>query len=69
MLQEFDLSCILNKSQIKKNFNARLTPLVKLWINKVDREQLSWDKWVKAVNKAKTKALIHNLKDFDQNCL
>ncbi len=51
-----------------RTFYDGLRPSIKLWIDEVGRQQLPWDKQVKAANRVKAKARIHNNQHLDQRC-
>ncbi len=66
---EFDADCALIKGQLGRTFYDGLRLSIKLWINEVDREHLSWEELVTMANRAKAKARIHNNQQLDQRCL
>ena len=66
ILLEFDADCAPLEGQLGRTFYDWLRPSIKLWIDKVGRQQLPWDKLVKAANGAKVKALINNNQHPDQ---
>lgn len=43
--------------------------MIKLWIDKVGQDQISWEKLIKSANSTEAKAQIHNLWDLDQRYL
>lgn len=65
---EFDANCAPLESQLGRTFYDRLRPSIQLWIDKIRRQQLSWDKLVIAVNRPEAKARIHNNHHLDQEC-
>ncbi len=65
---EFDTDCSALESQLGRTFYDWLRPLINLWIDKVGRQQLPWDKLVRAANKAEAKARIHKNQHLDQRC-
>ncbi len=65
---EFDADFAPLEDQLGRTFYDGLKPLIKLWIDKVGRQQLPWDKLVKVANRAKAKARIHNNQHQDQSC-
>ncbi len=66
ILLEFDADCAPLEGQLSRTFYDGLKPSIKLWIDEVSRQLLPWDKLVKAANKAKAKARIHNNQHLDQ---
>ena len=68
ILLEFHADCSPLECQLDRTFYDWLRPSIKLWIDKVGRQQLLWDELVKAANRAKAKARIHNNELLDQRC-
>ncbi len=66
ILLEFDADFAPLKGQLGRTSYDGLRPSIKLWIDKVGRQQLPWDKLVKAANRAEAKARIHNNQHLDQ---
>lgn len=60
ILVEFDADCAPLEGQLCRTFYDGLRPSIKLWIDEVGRQQLSWDELVTAANRAEVKARIHN---------
>ena len=60
ILLEFDADCAPLEGQLGRTFYDGLRPSIKLWIDEVGRQQLPWDKLVKAANRVEAKARIHN---------
>lgn len=60
ILVEFDADCAPLEGQLGRTFYDGLRPSIKLWIDEVGRQQLSWDELVTAANRAEVKARIHN---------
>lgn len=60
ILVEFDVKYAPLKGQLDCTFYDRLMPSIKLWINMVERQQLSWDKLVITTNIAEAKIHIYN---------
>ena len=54
------------KGQLGRTFFDRLRLSIKLWIDKVGREHLSWEELVTTANRAEAKARIHNNQHLDQ---
>ena len=68
ILVEFDADCAPLEGQLGRTFYDGLRPSIKLWIDEVGRQQLSWDELVTAANRAEAKAHIHNNHHLDQRC-
>lgn len=68
ILVEFDADCAPLEGQLGRTFYDGLRPSIKLWIDEVGRQQLSWDELVSAANRAEAKARIHNNQHLDQRC-
>ncbi len=68
ILLEFDVDCAPLEGQLGRAFYHWFRPSIKLWIDKVGRQQLPWDKQVKAARTAEAKACIHNNQHLDQRC-
>ena len=65
---EFDTDCALIEGQLGCTLYDGLRPLIKLWIDEVSQERLSWEELVTAANRAESKARIHNNQHLDQRC-
>ncbi len=68
ILLELDADFAPLEGQLGRTFYDELRLSIKLWIDEVGREQLPWDKLVKAANKTEAKARIHNNQHLDQRC-
>ncbi len=68
ILLEFDADCAPGEGQLGRTFYDGLRPSIKLWIDEVGRQQMSWDDLVSAANRAKAKARIHGSHHLDQRC-
>ena len=53
---EFDADSAPIEGRLGRTFYNSLRPSIKLWIDKVDRERLSWKKLVTTANRAEAKA-------------
>ena len=65
---EFDADFAPLEGQLGRTFYDGLRPSIKLWIDEVGRQQLPWDKLLKAANRTEAKARIHNNQHLDQRC-
>ena len=65
---EFDAACSLIDGQLGRTFYDGLRPSIKLWIEEVGRERLSWEELVTTANRAEAKADIYNNQHLDQRC-
>ena len=68
ILLDFDADRAPLEDQLGRTFYDALRSSIKLWIDEVGRQQLPWDKLVKAANKDKANAQIHNNQHLDQCC-
>ena len=53
---------------VGRTFYDRLRPSIKLWIDKLGRERLSWEELVTTANRTEANARIHNNQHLDQRC-
>lgn len=65
---KFDADCTPDKGQLSRTFYNGLRPPIKLWIDEIGGQQMSWDDLVSVANRAKAKARIHNNDHLDQWC-
>ena len=65
---EFDADCAPIEGQLGRTFYDGLRPSIKLWIDEVGRERLSWEDIVTTANRVEAKARIHNNQHLDQQC-
>ncbi len=68
ILLKFDTDCALIEGQLGFIFYDGLRPSIKLWIDKVGRERLSWEELVTTANRVEAKAPINNNQHLDQRC-
>ncbi len=66
ILLEFDADCAPIEGQLGRTFYDGLRPSIKLWIDEVSRERLTWEELVTTANVAEAKARIHNNQHLDQ---
>ncbi len=66
ILLEFDDDCGPIEGQLGCTFYNGLRPSIRLWIEEVGRERLSWEELVTTANKAEAKACIHHNQHLDQ---
>lgn len=68
ILIEFYADYAPGKSQLGHTFYDGLRPLIRVWVEEIYKQQMSWDDIVSAANRTEVKARIHSNHYLNQQC-